>query len=128
MEYITALALVLGSGFVFVAGLGVVRMPDFLIRMHASTKAGTLGCGLVIVAVATHFAAGDVAFRAFATTLFLLLTAPVSAHLIGRSAYKSGISLCPGTKLHTLQDTYPLSLADGDETPESDPEIDEVPA
>ena len=50
-EYIMAALLILGGFFCFVAGLGVLRLPDVLIRMHASTKAGTLGAGLILAAV-----------------------------------------------------------------------------
>ena len=97
MDIATGLLLLLGSGFVFVAGLGIVRMPDLLIRMHASTKAGTLGCGLILLATALHFQDVAVASRAIAAFLFLLITAPVAAHLIGRAAYLAGIRLWDGT-------------------------------
>ena len=97
MDIATGLLLLLGSGFVFVAGLGIVRMPDLLIRMHASTKAGTLGCGLILLATALHFQDFAVASRAIAAFLFLLITAPVAAHLIGRAAYLAGIRLWDGT-------------------------------
>ena len=51
-EIVTALLLVLGSLFSFVAALGMLRLPDTVIRMHAATKAGTLGAGLILIAVA----------------------------------------------------------------------------
>jgi multicomponent Na+:H+ antiporter subunit G len=62
-------------------------------RMHASTKAGTLGSGLILVAVAIYF--GDLATitRAVAAILFLLITAPVAAHMIGRAAFRVGVPL-----------------------------------
>ena len=92
-EYIMAALIVLGGFFCFVAGLGILRLPDMLIRMHASTKAGTLGAGLILGAVAVYF--GDIATitRAVAAILFLLLTAPVAAHMIGRAAFKVGVPL-----------------------------------
>ncbi len=117
IEFLTAFLLVAGMLFIFVAALGVARMPDFLIRMHASTKAGTLGAGLLLTAVALHFAQTDVTFRTLSTICFLFLTAPISAHLIGRSAYRSGIKLYRGTCLYTLDDVYPLT---DDEPPETD--------
>jgi multicomponent Na+:H+ antiporter subunit G len=76
-----------------VAGLGVLRLPDVLIRMHASTKAGTLGSGLILAAVAVYFADTATTTRAVATILFLLITAPVAAHMIGRAAFRSGVAL-----------------------------------
>lgn len=87
-------ALVLMGGFFcFVAGLGILRLPDVLIRMHASTKAGTLGSGLILVAVAFFFADTGTITRAVATIIFLLITAPVAAHMIGRAAFRSGTPL-----------------------------------
>ncbi len=83
----------LGGFFCFVAGLGILRLPDVLIRMHASTKAGTLGSGLILGAVAVYFADTATITRAVATILFLLITAPVAAHMIGRAAFRSGVPL-----------------------------------
>jgi len=92
-EIVMAVLILLGGFFCFVAGLGVLRLPDVLIRMHASTKAGTLGSGLILVAVAIWFADTATTTRAVATILFLLITAPVAAHMIGRAAFRSGVEL-----------------------------------
>lgn len=78
-----------GAFFCLVAALGVVRLPDALTRMHASSKAGALGCGMVLVAVALFFPGIDVLARAIAAILFLLLSTPVAAHMIGRAIYAS---------------------------------------
>jgi multicomponent Na+:H+ antiporter subunit G len=82
-----------GAFFAFAAALGVLRMPDVFIRMHASTKAGTLGCGLLLLSVAVYFGELGVASRALATIAFLLFTAPVAAHAIARAAYRTGVPL-----------------------------------
>src|SRR6056297_641759 len=92
-EIIIAVLIVSGGFFCFVAGLGVLRLPDVLMRMHASTKAGTLGSGLILAAVAVYFADTATITRAVATILFLLMTAPVAAHMIGRAAFRSSITL-----------------------------------
>jgi multicomponent Na+:H+ antiporter subunit G len=92
-DYLTAFLLVSGGAFACIAGLGLVRMPDVYIRMHAATKAGTLGAGLILAAVAVHFAETGVVVRALAAIAFLLLTAPVAAHMIGRAAYRTGVPL-----------------------------------
>lgn len=85
---------VLGGGFfAFVAGLGILRLPDVLVRMHATTKAGTLASGLIMVAVAAGFGDASTIARAVAIVVFLLLTAPVGAHMIGRAAFRSGVPL-----------------------------------
>ncbi|MEJ6392626.1 monovalent cation/H(+) antiporter subunit G [Gymnodinialimonas sp. 2305UL16-5] len=93
VDYILAALILLGGFFCFVAGLGVLRLPDVLIRMHASTKAGTLGAGLILIAVAVFFADTATITRAVATIVFLLITAPVAAHMIGRAAFRSGVPL-----------------------------------
>lgn len=92
-ELIVSVLVVAGGFFCFAAGLGVLRLPDLLIRMHASTKAGTLGSGLILTAVAVAFAEGTVVARAVAAIVFLLLTAPVAAHLIGRAAFRTGVPM-----------------------------------
>ena len=103
MSDLIAAVLVLAGGlFVFFAALGVLRMPDVLIRMHASTKAGTLGCGLILLAVAVGFGEGGVITRAIAGIIFLMLTAPVAAHMIGRAAYRTGVPLWHGTVIDEL--------------------------
>lgn len=99
IETLTALLALAGGLFSFVAALGVLRLPDVLIRMHASTKAGTLGCGLILCAVALHFGDGEIVARAVTAIVFLLLTAPVAAHMIGRAAFRTGVPLWRGTKL-----------------------------
>ena len=73
-----------------VAALGVLRMPDLYTRMHAATKAGTLGAGLLLVGAA--FVLGDpwVTVRAVLTVAFLALTVPVASHLVARAAYRTG--------------------------------------
>ena len=90
--------------FCLVAAVGMVRLPDTLIRMHAATKAGTLGAGLILAGVAMHFWEVGVALRALLTLVFLFMTAPVGAHLIGRAAYRSGIRLWPGTWVDHLSE------------------------
>ena len=89
---IGVLALMSGA-FAFVAALGILRLPDVLLRMHASTKAGTLACGLAMAAAAAHFGELSIVFRVVAIVAFLLLTAPVAAHMIGRAAVRTGVKL-----------------------------------
>ena len=93
LELFLSACVLAGGFFAFVAGLGVLRLPDVLIRMHATTKAGTLASGLVMVAVAFGFADAPTIARAAAVVIFLLLTAPVAAHMIGRAAFRSGVPL-----------------------------------
>jgi multicomponent Na+:H+ antiporter subunit G len=102
MEWVSAILLVSGAMFIFIAALGVLRMPELFSRMHSSTKAGTLGLGLIMLAVATYFQESSITIRAAALVVFIILTAPVSAHVIARAAYLSGVRLWK----HTVVDEY----------------------
>ena len=106
IDWIVAALILLGALFTLIAAVGVLRLPDVLIRMHASTKAGTLGCGLILVALAVD-AGGDIGIlaRAVAAFIFLLLTAPVAAHMIGRAAYCTGVPLWDQTKIDEMKNT-----------------------
>jgi len=106
-DLLLAVLLPLGGFFCLVAALGMLRLPDLLTRMHAATKAGTLGVGLLVLAAALHFNEVGMTLRAFTVALFVLLTAPVAAHLIGRAAYHAGVSLSPKTKIDQLQTAPP---------------------
>ena len=105
-DLIVALLLLSGGFFVFVAGLGILRLPDVLIRMHASTKAGTLGAGLIFAALAVHFADTVSISFSILTILFVLITAPVAAHAIGRAAYRMGVPRSDRTQLDEWQGRY----------------------
>jgi len=93
IEIITALLILAGGIFAFVASVGMLRLPDTIIRMHAATKAGALGSGLIFIALACYYLELSTTLRALAAVFFLLLTAPVAAHLIGRAAYCSRVNL-----------------------------------
>ena len=95
LEIAAGLCLLLGGGFALIAGLGVLRLPDVFTRLHASTKAGTLGVGLIVAALALVTDDLRVASKAVAAVAFLLATAPIGAHLIGRAAAPVGYA--PGT-------------------------------
>jgi multicomponent Na+:H+ antiporter subunit G len=107
IEYLVCVLMVIGAFFMFVAGLGLVRMPDLYMRMSCSTKAGTIGVGALLLALAIHFADFGVAARAMATIGFIFLTAPVSSHRIGRIAYLVGVPLWEKTVADEFKGAYP---------------------
>jgi multicomponent Na+:H+ antiporter subunit G len=107
IDALTSIILVVGSLFCLLAGVGMLRLPDTLTRMHAATKAGTLGAGLILIAEAVFYRDTGITLRALAAIVFLLLTAPVAAHLIGRAAYHSGIKLSKQTWIDQLSDSIP---------------------
>jgi multicomponent Na+:H+ antiporter subunit G len=99
---IASVLMIVGSLFCLLAAVGMLRLPDTLIRMHAATKAGTLGTGFILVAEAVSAGQLSTTLKVIAIIIFLLLTAPVAAHLIGRAAYHRGISLYQETWLDEL--------------------------
>lgn len=86
VDIIIALFLLLGGFFALIAAIGVLRLPDVLTRMHASTKAGVLGSSLILIGGAIYLAEVEVTARVVATILFLMLTSPIGAHMIGRAS------------------------------------------
>jgi multicomponent Na+:H+ antiporter subunit G len=86
----------------------MVRMPDLYSRMQSSTKASTLGVACMLLAVAVHFNDLGIIVRALAASIFFLLTAPVSAHLVGRASYFLGVPLWEGTVRDELRGHYDL--------------------
>ena len=121
-EIIAGLCVLVGAFFVFAAAVGVVRMPDVYTRMHAATKSGTLGSGLMLVGVAVVAGSSDVVLRALAAVIFLVATAPIAAHLLGRAAYMSGVPTWRGTPYDALRGRY-KAVGGGLESP-SDVERD----
>lgn len=105
-DLVVAALFAIGALFILLAAVGVVRMPDLFIRMSCSTKAATLGVTACVLGAAVHFGDAGVAARALAGALFLLVTAPVAAQVIGRAAYLLGVPLWRGTAADALRDRY----------------------
>ncbi len=84
IEGLTALLLLLGALFCFLAAVGVSRFPDTLLRMQASSKASTLGLACLIAGTALQFPEVSVIIRLCALAAFFMLTAPLSAHIVAR--------------------------------------------
>ena len=84
-----AVVLVLAGAFLcLTAGLGLVRFPDVLTRMHAGTKPQVLGILLIMVGGAIRLEGWSATWMLLLVAAFQLLTAPVSAHMVSRVAYR----------------------------------------
>ena len=92
-EILVSLFLIIGGLLSLVAAIGLIRLPDLFMRMHAATKTGTVGVSVIVIAMMIHFGNLTVTSRGILVIAFFLLTAPVAAHMIGRAAYRSGVSL-----------------------------------
>ncbi len=92
-EILAALLLVGGAAVVALAALGVARLPDPFSRMHAAAKAGVAGAGLLLLGAGLAFGTAAAMLTVLAAVAFLLLTAPVASHALGRAAYVAGAPL-----------------------------------
>jgi multicomponent Na+:H+ antiporter subunit G len=113
-EAATAILLLAGAGFMLLSAIGILRMPDLYTRMSATSKAASLGSGLMLVGVAVHFQSVAVTTRAIAAIVFVFLTVPVAAHVIGRAAYQFGVPLWRNTQrddLHGKHDPATFRLS-----------------
>ncbi|NBB78606.1 MAG: Na+/H+ antiporter subunit G [Verrucomicrobia bacterium] len=93
MDYLIAVLIVVGSAFALVAALGVLRMPDFYMRMHAATKAGAFGALLLLVAAALYFGTLRAVITSILVIIFFYITTPVAAQTLAESAYRRGVKL-----------------------------------
>lgn len=84
-------AILVGTFFMFVSSLGVLRLPDFYARTHAPTKAATLGLACLLAALALHLQELTSVTKAVLALFFVGVTAPVGAHILARAAYRSGV-------------------------------------
>ncbi|MFN3891907.1 MAG: Na+/H+ antiporter subunit G [Beijerinckiaceae bacterium] len=86
-EAITAFLLIVGGFFMFVGSLGLAILPDMMRRLHAPTKASTLGLGAILIGSMVYFVGvrGDIAIHELLITLFILITAPVSGMMIAKA-------------------------------------------
>jgi multicomponent K+:H+ antiporter subunit G len=91
VEALLSFLVLAGAAFTFIGSLGLARFEDFYTRLHGPTKATTLGVGCLLVASSIYFsvtgdAEGGISLHEILVTLFLFITAPVSAHLLAKAA------------------------------------------
>lgn len=92
-EIIGFIFIVIGLTFDFFGCLGLVRFPDIYNRLHSSIKCVTLGTCSILFGLFLYKGFSPVGIKALFCIVFLILTAPVSAHVLARSAHKSGAKL-----------------------------------
>jgi multicomponent Na+:H+ antiporter subunit G len=105
-DILATVAVVLGTALGVLSAVGLLRMPDVYIRLQVASKASSLGIALLMLGVAIHFDELSVTIRALLVVVFLFLTAPVAAHVIGRAAYLTRTPLAPGTEPDELAGAY----------------------
>ncbi|WP_262247213.1 monovalent cation/H(+) antiporter subunit G [Parapedobacter soli] len=134
IDIILAVFCTIGALAILIAAIGILRMPDFYLRLSVTVKAATLGGGLFLLCAAFYFPEEvSVTTKALAILFFLVLTAPVAAHLIARTAYLIDTEQWKGTiqddlvgmydkENHTLHSEIPPQNLSGEMEPESGPD------
>lgn len=107
LDVVSAVLLLSGVALAVIAGLGLVRLPDVFSRMHAATKPATLGLALVLLGAALRVDDGGDAATLLLVGAFQFLTVPVGAHIIGRSAYRTGAGALDDLVVDELKDRDP---------------------
>lgn len=102
-EILAAFFLLGGAAVALVAAIGVVRLPDAFLRMHAATKAGMVGTGMILLGAGFAFGTPEGWMRVALILVFLLVTTPVASHALGRAAYIGGTPMWAGTVTDQLQ-------------------------
>lgn len=88
LEIATSILLLVGSFFTLVGAIGLARLPDFFMRLHGPTKATTLGVGGMLLAAIVYASGSALTLRELLITVFLFVTAPVSAYLLGQAGLR----------------------------------------
>ncbi len=88
----------IGAIFTLIAAIGIVRLPDVFLRMHAAAKAGTVGVISSLLALTLHFDEPAIRVRAVLIALFLCITAPIVAQVLARAALVTRTPMCPRTR------------------------------
>lgn len=87
IDLLTAIFLLLGASFALIGSIGLARLPDIFTRLHGPTKATTLGIGGILIGCLLYFSLRQgLSLHEVLVSVFLFITAPVSAHLIARAA------------------------------------------
>ena len=102
----------LGSFFLAVGTVGLLRLPNVYNRMHATTKATTLGAGLVALAGWIYYGPAGDGLKALVTVAFLFLTAPTGAHMISRAAQRMDVPFEADVTWPGRRDSPPEDPAD----------------
>ncbi|WP_151703839.1 Na+/H+ antiporter subunit G [Nitrincola alkalilacustris] len=110
IELIICIFLLIGGLFVLVGSVGLIRLQDFYTRLHAPTKATTLGMGGLLIASMIMFTiqGGGLSVHELLITLFLFITAPVSAHMMAKTALHQKTRMMKRTQNQELSETARL--------------------
>ena len=103
-DIFSILLIITGTILMVISAIGIIRLPDFYLRMSAITKAATLGLFLLLIGLAIYFNNLGLSIKSFVIITLVLLTNPVGAHAIARAAYKNGTKLWEGSLVDELKE------------------------
>ncbi|WP_221076731.1 Na+/H+ antiporter subunit G [Agarivorans aestuarii] len=109
LEVIVSVLLVLGATIMLIGSIGLAKLPDFFTRLHAPTKASTLGVGCILIASMVYFSVelGRLSLKEILITMFLLITAPIAAHMLAKAGLHYKVKLKANTqKQHLSEKAY----------------------
>lgn len=106
--------LAVGVLFLVSGTVGLLRLPNVYNRLHATSKASTLGAASLALAAWVYFGPAGTGLKGLVTILFLFVTAPTGGHLISRAAQRMGVEFESGVRWPGHRDTDPEPPADGD--------------
>ncbi|CAM2956530.1 Na+/H+ antiporter subunit G [Pseudoalteromonas distincta] len=99
-EWVVSILLLFGGTFILIGSIGLIKLPDFFMRLHGPTKATTLGMASMLIAAMIYFANSEhgLSVREILITIFLLITAPISGYMLIKSAIHHKLKAKEGTK------------------------------
>lgn len=103
-EIISSVLIIIGVCFMLISTIGLLRFPDFYIRMSAITKGATLGLGLILSGMGIYFNEPDMFLKVVLIICFTFITSPVAAHVIARTAVRNKVPFWERTNLDEFQD------------------------
>ena len=103
-EIFSIFLIIVGTVLMLISAIGIIRFPDFYLRMSAITKAATLGLFLLLIGLAIFFNRPGLSTKSFIIILLILLSNPVGAHAIARAAYMNGTKLWKGNVVNELKE------------------------
>lgn len=121
IEIIVSFFVLAGASFALIGSIGLVRLPDFYMRLHAPTKSTTLGVGGALIGSMIYFSAREpgVSVQEGLVVLFLFTTAPAGAYMLARAALHRHIPCVPRTRNQPWRDDGKLAEPGASDAPET---------
>lgn len=104
--------MILGAFFMLIASIGMIRLPDLYMRMHAATKAPSLGIFLMVIGIIVYFFELWASVEGLIVILFVFITTPLASHMISKAGHSMGVKKDARTKVDELEEDSPSPAKD----------------